>query len=101
MDIYGGQAPMLDWIMKEFQRLLAKLGRTPRDVLGVGLGLPAQIDFASGRVVAPSLMTGWEDFDICGWFRGKIDAPIIVENEVNLVAISEHCRWPHVNDLFS
>lgn len=101
MDIHGGPAPMLDWIMKEFVRLLAKLRRTPRDVLGVGLGLPAQIDFASGRVVAPSLMTGWEDFDIRGWFRGKIDAPIIVENEVNLMAVSEHRRfWPHVSDLF-
>jgi predicted NBD/HSP70 family sugar kinase len=101
MDIHGGPGPMLDWIMKEFERLLAKLGRTPRDVLGVGLGLPAQIDFASGRVVAPSLMTGWEDFDIRGWFRGKIDAPIIVENEVNLMAVSEHRRfWPHVSDLF-
>ena len=101
MDIHGGPAPMLDWIMKEFVRLLAKLRRTPCDVLGVGLGLPAQIDFASGRVVAPSLMTGWEDFDIRGWFRGKIDAPIIVENEVNLMAVSEHRRfWPHVSDLF-
>lgn len=101
MDIHGGPAPMLAWIMKEFERLLAKLGCTSREVLGVGLGLPAQIDFASGRVVPPSLMTGWEDFDIRGWFRRKIDAPIIVENEVNLMAISEHRRfWPQVSDLF-
>jgi predicted NBD/HSP70 family sugar kinase len=101
IDIHGGPAPMLDWIMKEFERLLMKLRRTPRDVLGVGLGLPAQIDFASGRVVAPSLMTGWEDFDIREWFRGKIDAPIIVENEVNLMAVSEHRQfWPQISDLF-
>ena len=101
MDVHGGPAPMLDWIMKEFACLLAKLDRAPDEVLGVGLGLPAQIDFASGRVVAPSLMTGWEDFNIRGWFRGKIGAPIIVENEVNLMTVFEHRRfWPHVRDLF-
>ena len=101
MDIHKGPVPMLDWIVSEFHRLLSSIDRLPSEVLGVGLGLPAQIDFESGQVVAPSLMTGWEDFDIRSWIGARIEAPVIVENEVNLMAISEHRRfWPQVNDLF-
>ena len=101
LDIHEGPVPMLDWIAGQFHELLASIQGEPADVLGIGLGLPAQIDFESGRVVAPSLMTGWEDFDIRGWLNDRIDAPITVENEVNLMAISEHHRfWPNVEHLF-
>jgi predicted NBD/HSP70 family sugar kinase len=101
LDISKGPEAVLNWMVDEFERLLASLGRTSDDVLGVGLGLPAQIDFLAGRVVAPSLMTGWEDFDIRGCLRSRLDAPVVVENEVNLMAISEHHRfWRHVSHLF-
>ena len=101
LDIHEGPVPMLDWIAGQFHELLASIQGEPADVLGIGLGLPAQIDFELGRVVAPSLMTGWEDFDIRGWLNDRIDAPITVENEVNLMAISEHHRfWPNVEHLF-
>jgi predicted NBD/HSP70 family sugar kinase len=101
VDIHNGPESMLTWIVDQFRRLLASLSRTQDDVLGVGLGLPAQIDFEAGRVVAPSLMTGWEDFDIRGWLRGHLDAPVVVENEVNLMAISEHHRfWRNIDHLF-
>ena len=101
MDIHKGPVPMLGWIVTEFHRLLSSIGRAPSEALGIGLGLPAQIDFNSGNVVAPSLMTGWEGFDIRSWTGARLDAPVIVENEVNLMAISEHRRfWPHVSDLF-
>jgi predicted NBD/HSP70 family sugar kinase len=96
-----GPEATLTWIVDQFDRLLASLGRTRDDVLGVGLGLPAQIDFEAGQVVAPSLMTGWEGFDIRGWLRDRLDAPVIVENEVNLMTISEHHRfWRDVDHLF-
>ena len=101
MDIHDGAVPMLEWIVGQFQELLITIGRGSSETLGIGLGLPAQIDFESGRVVAPSLMTGWEDFDIRGWLGARIDAPVTVENEVNLMAISEHQRfWPNVEHLF-
>ena len=101
MDIHDGAVPMLEWIVGQFQELLITIGRGSSETLGIGLGLPAQIDFESGRVVAPSLMTGWEDFDIRGWLGARIDAPVTVENEVNLMAISEHQRfWPNVKHLF-
>ena len=92
VDIHNGPESMLTWIVDQFKRLLALLSRTQDDVLGVGLGL-RQIDFEAGRVVAPSLMTGWGDFDIRGWLRGHLDTPVVVENEVNLMAISEHHRF--------
>jgi predicted NBD/HSP70 family sugar kinase len=101
VDIRRGPEATLTWMLEQFDRLLASLGRGHDEVLGVGLGLPAQIDFEAGRVVGPSLMAGWEDFDIRGWLRGHVDAPVMVENEVNLMAIAEHHQfWRGVDHLF-
>jgi predicted NBD/HSP70 family sugar kinase len=101
LDIHHGPEPALQWIMAGFEGLLASIGKSFRHVLGIGLGLPAQIDFETSRVVAPSVMTGWADFDIKSWFRQRAQVPVLVENEVNLMAISEHHRyWRDVQHLF-
>lgn len=101
LDIHHGPEPALRWIMSGFEGLLQSIGKSFRDVLGIGLGLPAQIDFDTSRVVAPSVMTGWADFDIQSWFASRTAVPVLVENEVNLMAISEHHRhWRDVRHLF-
>src|SRR5690606_8938567 len=37
-DMRQGPAHCLDWIVGQFERLLAEVGRTPAEVLGIGLG---------------------------------------------------------------
>jgi predicted NBD/HSP70 family sugar kinase len=100
VDIRDGPEAALSWMADEFNRLLRRLGRSRGDLIGVGLGLPAQIDFESGCVVGPSLMVGWEGFDIGGWLGGRMGAPVVVENEVNLMAVSEHHQhWRDVDHM--
>ncbi|WP_413988908.1 ROK family protein [Labrys okinawensis] len=97
VDIRHGPVPVLGWIVEQFRLLLKRLGRRHEDVLGIGIGLPAPVDHEGGRVVGPSVMTGWDDFDIRPWLQRQFDAPVSVENDVNLMTLAEFRRfWPEV-----
>jgi predicted NBD/HSP70 family sugar kinase len=97
LDVRSGPETMLAWIAKEFSALLEKVGRAKREVLGIGLGVPAPVDYGAARVFGPSVMQGWDDFDIRGWMSAHFEAPVLVENDVNLMTLSEHRRfWPDV-----
>jgi predicted NBD/HSP70 family sugar kinase len=58
-------------------------------VWAIALGLPGPVDAATGRVVAPPIMPGWDGFDVRAWFQPRWDVPVWVDNEVNLMALGE------------
>ena len=89
IDVGDGPGAVLGAVSAFFDELLAEAGYTPADVLGIGLDVPGPVDFASGRVVNPPIMSGWDGYDIPGWFRPTYDCPVVVENDVNAVALGE------------
>ena len=99
-DILRGPAVVLNWIEEQFEALLAKIGKTTGDVLGIGIGLPAPVDYANGRVVGPSVMVGWDNFEIRHHLEEKFGVPVYAENDVNLLALSDHRqRRAHVSEM--
>ena len=42
-------------------------------------------------------MPGWNGFPIPRWFAGRYDAPVLVDNDVNIMALGEH--WTHWREL--
>jgi predicted NBD/HSP70 family sugar kinase len=66
------------------------------DVRGIGIGVPAPVAFSRGEPVAPPMMPGWDGFSIPGWFSRHYDAPVLVDNDVNIMALGEH--WTHWRD---
>ena len=95
LHVDSGPVPILTCISRRFRELLARTGRAEREVLGIGISLPAPVDHGAGRVVGPSVMRGWDDFDIPGWFRDHFRTPVFAENDVNLLALAEHrFFWP-------
>lgn len=72
-----------------FRHLMAQ---TPSPVWGITIGVPAPVDIWSGRVVSPTLMPGWDEFDVRDWFRDRYEAPVWVDNDVNLMALGEWRR---------
>jgi predicted NBD/HSP70 family sugar kinase len=92
LDIRRGPVAALTFLIESFDILLANAGRRQRDVLGVGLSLPAPVDYARGRIVGPSVMAGWDDFDIRTWFAARFEAPLFVENDVNLLMLADYRR---------
>ena len=74
-------------------RAAQEAGHAPGEVRGIGIGVPGPVEFATGRPVNPPIMPGWDDFDIPGWFADRYGAPVLVDNDVNIMARGEH--WVH------
>lgn len=89
-DISRGPAETLDTAMAMVDELL---GRTPDvPVWGIAVGVPGPVDFLTGRPVAPPIMPGWNGFDVRRKFEQRYDAPVWVDNDVNLLALNERAR---------
>ncbi|MBJ8344335.1 ROK family transcriptional regulator [Antrihabitans sp. YC2-6] len=85
VDVWDGPDRVLGLVETAFARLLYD----DDEIWGVGVGVPGPVEFASGRVVNPPIMTGWDGFDIAGWFSKRYPGPAIVENDTNSRAVAE------------
>jgi predicted NBD/HSP70 family sugar kinase len=100
MDIGDGPEHVLQWVQERFEQLLGDVGRQPAEVRGIGLGVPGPVAFATGQPVNPPIMPGWDGFSIPRWFSTRYDAPVLVDNDVNIMALGEHWSvWRDVEHL--
>ncbi|WP_298805144.1 ROK family transcriptional regulator [uncultured Pseudokineococcus sp.] len=120
LSIADGPGPVLDWVAEAAAELVAELGggsaAGSSGVLGgAGVGLPGPVEHATGRPVRPPIMPGWDGVDVPGEVRarlvarglappaddlGRDDLPVLVDNDVNLLALGEHASsWPAEEDL--
>lgn len=81
-------------------QLLRRAGHSLDDVAGTGIGLPGPVEFPSGRPVSPPVMPGWDRFDVPGFLRQTLPGPVLVDNDVNVMALGERAEhYPDVTDL--
>ncbi|MFB9315718.1 ROK family protein [Nocardioides plantarum] len=100
LDIAAGPEPTLGWLIEAADRLLAQVGRSRADLAGVGIGLPGPVEHQTGRPAKPPIMPGWDGFGVAEWVGNRIGAPVLVDNDVNLMALGEHSVvYPHVEHL--
>src|SRR5262245_49178058 len=59
-DVATGPEAILGIVDELFAEILAEAARGPAEVLGIGLDVPGPVDFETGRVVSPPIMTGWD-----------------------------------------
>jgi predicted NBD/HSP70 family sugar kinase len=97
LDIASGPDLVLGWVQERYEELLAGAGRSMSEVLGIGVGIPAPVAAGRGEPVAPPIMPGWDGFSIPRWFATHYDAPVLVDNDVNIMALGEH--WTHWRDV--
>lgn len=91
-DISRGPAATLDAALELVDELLdedRKRRKRAVPVWGIAVGVPGPVDFESGRPVAPPIMPGWNGFDVRRRFEQRFDAPVWVDNDVNLLALNE------------
>jgi len=70
-------------------RLLRQLAIAKENIKGVGVGAPGQIDPRSGTVLfAPNLR--WERVPLSKNLHDLLGLPVLVDNDVRLMAIAEH-----------
>ncbi|GAA4840375.1 ROK family transcriptional regulator [Garicola koreensis] len=85
-----GPVPVLDTVSEIARRLLAEAGWSPEKLIGIGIGLPGPVEFATGKPTSPPIMPGWDGFDVPAHLRRTFDVPILVDNDVNAMVLGEH-----------
>ncbi|MFE9654432.1 ROK family protein [Micromonospora sp. NPDC006431] len=100
VDISAGPVTVLDWVVETTRRLLDEAGRQLDDLVGIGIGLPGPVEHSSGRPMRPPIMPGWDGYDVPGHVRRHWDVPVLVDNDVNIMALGEHAMaHPEVEHL--
>lgn len=97
-----GPGETLTAVITAASEMLTGIGRRPGEISGIGIGLPGIIDHETGRPVESQSMPGWNGFDIIGHIRQSFAVPVMVENEINLIATHERLSgWrDHPNFLY-
>ncbi len=99
LDINDGPDAVLNWLETSFAEMLAAIGKAPSDVRGIGVGVPGPVDFGRGVAVNPPIMAGWHEYPIAERFRDVYEVPVLVDNDVNIMAIGEYWMMePRVED---
>lgn len=89
ISVTEGPDRVLGLVGDEFERLLAAAGASAETVVGIGISVPGPVDTATGQVVHPPIMTGWDQYDIPGWFADTYKCPVIVDKDANAMAFGE------------
>lgn len=99
IDIGDGPEALLDAILAEGTALLAAT-TDGLPLVGVGIGVPGPVEHSTGRPTNPPIMPGWDRFDVPGYVQRTFDVPVLVDNDVNILALGEQATsWPRVDDL--
>ena len=90
-----GRAPeaLLASVATELRKLLREVDVPPSNLLAVGAGAPGAVDRTRGVVMAlaPNLK-GWSNVPMGAILRRTLDAPVIVDNDMNFAVLGEHWR---------
>ena len=100
IEISEGPDAVLAWVETTFSEMLGRIGRDSDEVMAIGVGVPGPVEFAAGRAVDPPIMPGWDGYDIRERFSGSYDCAVLVDNDVNIMAMGEHWTTADAPDDF-
>ncbi|WP_207782669.1 ROK family transcriptional regulator [Phytoactinopolyspora limicola] len=89
VDVAGGPERSLDTIMANWSDLSGPWADSS-PLHGAAIGLPGPVDIEAGRVESPARMPGWHSFGVAEYVRDQLGVPVLVDNDVNLMALGEH-----------
>jgi glucokinase-like ROK family protein len=86
-DVREGPNTVLDQVLELVGKARAD-GIAP-DVHGVGVGVPGPVSQRDGAPVVPPIMPGWNHFPVRDALGAALGAPVMVDNDVNIMALGE------------
>ncbi|TFB68643.1 ROK family transcriptional regulator [Cryobacterium glaciale] len=100
LQIAEGPESVLSWLITTIDTLLADLNRPHDELIAIGVGLPGPVEHSTGRPSNPPIMPGWNDYDVPARIQLYFPVPVLVDNDVNIMALGERAHsWPHTNDM--
>ena len=98
--IAEGPEPCLGWMVRTIRSELAALRLKEIDLISIGIGLPGPVEHSTGRPSNPPIMPGWDDFDVPGFVNHHLKATVLVDNDVNVMALGEQkFAWPEIENM--
>ncbi|WP_167137072.1 ROK family protein [Diaminobutyricimonas sp. TR449] len=90
-----GPDEVLSWLADTGRALVSSVDRDKDDLIAIGIGLPGPVQHSTGRPTNPPIMPGWDGFDVPGWMQQHVQVPVLVDNDVNIMALGEQAyAWP-------
>lgn len=94
-DIADGPESVLGWMVETGREILAAIDRDQKDLIAIGIGLPGPVQHSTGQPINPPIMPGWDRFDVPGFVQQHLEVPVLVDNDVNIMALGERAfAWP-------
>ena len=90
LSIADGPTAVLPWLVRALRDLAVATSGPAVPLLGLGVGVPGPVSAATGRMMSPSLMPGWNGLDVGAALEELAGVPAVVENDANLMAVGEH-----------
>ena len=84
-----GPDDLMPDIVKRFDALLDDSGHRDDKIYGVGVSLPGTVDMARGCSLDSPIMSGWDEVPLPPYFAELTDAPVILDNDANVIALAE------------
>jgi predicted NBD/HSP70 family sugar kinase len=99
-DQASGPRSCLPPVVDRLYEMLADCGRSRADVRGIGVSVPGSVDLRRGVMVSSIALPSWDDVALAPLFLRERDVPVLVEKDVNVMAIAErHGPLRGVRDL--
>lgn len=92
-----GPQVLMPVVAGHLARMLEELGREGADVRGVGVSVPGTVDAARAMSIDSPVMAGWDGVALSPYLREVTGAPVVLDNDTNVLAFSE--RDGHLRDL--
>jgi predicted NBD/HSP70 family sugar kinase len=100
VDIVDGPDVVLGWVTATVAALLRANQRKVSDLAAIGIGLPGPVEHSTGRPMNPPIMPGWDRYDVPAHVQRSFDVPVLIDNDVNIMALGERqARLSQVDDL--
>jgi predicted NBD/HSP70 family sugar kinase len=90
LNIAEGPEVVLTEVARMGRVLLQAARRSVTDLAGTGVGLPGPVEHSTGRPNHPPIMPGWDSYDVVGRLSREHLGPVLVDNDVNIMALGEH-----------
>jgi predicted NBD/HSP70 family sugar kinase len=84
-----GPDVLMPVVADHLTRMLADLGRSGEEVRGVGLSLAGTVDPVRVFSVDSPAMAGWDGVPLAAYLRDVTSAPLVLDNDCNVMAASE------------
>jgi predicted NBD/HSP70 family sugar kinase len=84
-----GPDELMPRVVEDLAALLAEAGRPASEVRAVGLSIPGTVDVTRGLSLQSPVMAGWDGVALAPYLHRLVDVPVHVDNDVNVMALSE------------